>query len=141
MSENPVLRVFTGQTLFGRLFAKTRNGFAWTAELVDGDHQGKTAEAGTLLDAAYRLLKAADEEHNGHANIETWQVRLHLEATKGRRLRAKDAARKGGADGLKDHVEDMLYGTEELPLMGIDLLGCALARVDWKAIAEYLLEG
>jgi len=97
------------------------------------------------------------ETYNGWANYETWVVKLWMDNEQGsqeffREMTKEVIAnpRQGNkvltdaeyalidlADALKEHFED---NTPETVGIYADLLNAALSEVDWREIAEALLE-
>ena len=79
------------------------------------------------------------DSYNGWANYETWLVNLWLTNDP----ESREASRRiaaNGAEALKDWVEDWTAEDIEQSSMTADLLGAVLSRVDWREIAESLIE-
>lgn len=97
------------------------------------------------------------KEYNGWTNYETWVVNLwmdneertndywieiaedvyHHEAEEQQHFTKMEDAACILADRLKDHHEE---NRPELPGVYGDLIGAALSEVNWREIAEHLLE-
>jgi len=90
-------------------------------------------------------MSADDRGYNGWPTYETWLVNLWLgndpatDATC-RELAAWADSAAGAAEALKDLVEEGSPFQEQSGLY-VDLLGAALARVDWRALAEHYRRG
>lgn len=85
----------------------------------------------------------SDKTYNGWSNYETWAVKLWLDNDQGTQELMQDMARHERtayklADALKDMIED---NTPDLGAsMYADLLNAALSEVDYREIAENILE-
>ena len=76
-------------------------------------------------------------EYEGWRNYETWAVNLWLANDEGiyngaRELDLSDDAERE----LRDYVESILWGDEAPAGLAADLIGHALAYVDWAAVVE-----
>ncbi len=85
-------------------------------------------------------------EYNGWRNFETWLVNLWLSSdTPELYEEARGAARQlleegHHPDAFREFVEDYALGDEPPASLGTDLIGGALAVVDWRAVVESLTE-
>ena len=79
------------------------------------------------------------EEYNGWSGYETWLVNLWLTNEPGSYEASREVA-ANGAEAIKDLVEDWTSEGIEPSSMVADLLGAALSRVNWREIAESLIE-
>jgi len=102
---------------------------------------------------------AEDTTYNGWANRETWLVALWINNDQGWQESVHDAILEGNrhnvdadlnaadllaweaGDIVKDNVEEMTYGEDAALVAGLaaDLLGTALAAVDWTEIGASFL--
>jgi hypothetical protein len=102
-------------------------------------------------------MKMNHKEYNGWTNYETWVVNLWMDNEEGihdywlevAEDAYSDEAKEQNhfskiedaacilADRLKDHHEE---NRPELPGVYGDLIGAALSEVNWREIAEHLLE-
>jgi len=83
------------------------------------------------------------KEYNGYTNYQTWNVALWIDNDEGMYDYAHEMAAELEkpsriADWLKDYIEELNPVTDAS--MFSDLMGHALASVDWYEIAENLLE-
>jgi len=102
--------------------------------------------------------KGGDTRYNGWKNYETWNVKLWMdndsgsqsywnerateiakEAKKSQYLTKKEEATRTLADELKEYHEENNPLSDQ-PSTYSDLLGSALSNVDWREVAESLLE-
>lgn len=116
------------------------------------------------LRAMAREDRMSDKRHNGWANYETWACNLWMSNEQGDQEHfaslAQEAYDMAQADGtftrderaciqlcdmLKSHFEDtmadMLEEGNASCSLWADLLGAALSEVNWKEIADALLDG
>ena len=92
-----------------------------------------------------------EKGYNGWTNYETWAVMLWMDNDEGSQRFFEDLARahvgESGKDkaayGLSQAIKDeIMCGAPDLGAsMYADLLGSALDNVDWREIAESLIEG
>ena len=100
----------------------------------------------------------ADTTYNGWHNYETWLVNLWMDNEKGSQeffretakeiydetdayntgLNKQEHARRRFADWLKQYYEEEML--PELPGVYCDLLGAALASVNWDEIARHYID-
>jgi hypothetical protein len=84
------------------------------------------------------------EGYNGWKNYETWAVKLWMDNDEGTQGLYADMARRHGENvhslalAVKDEVLDL--APDLGASMYADLLGSALDSVDWREIAESLIE-
>ena len=95
-------------------------------------------------------MNKMSEKYNGWANYPTWCVMLWLDNDPGlydesRRIALEDY--ELGIyrdDAIKQFVEDLIFEIGQSSIVGAsmeaDLLGWALAMVDWREISDALLE-
>lgn len=97
---------------------------------------------------------ADEQDYNGWKNYATWCVNLWLGNEEGLYLETLAMVREGREDRralestyslanrLRGYVEDLpeAAGVLETASFASDLLGAALAEVDWFTIAEHLIE-
>ena len=87
-------------------------------------------------------------EYNGWANYPTWNIHLWLTNEEGLYYQALEIVNQEYTynvhrdDALKAYVEDLIYEHDLYPPSGMtaDLLGWALAQVDWREITDALRE-
>jgi len=80
--------------------------------------------------------------YNGWPNYETWAVYTHLTNTEALYHTAQEMAR-GGDEILKNYVEDLTnecIGEGLGRLLVQDVVDSFLRQVDWRRLAEALLE-
>lgn len=82
-----------------------------------------------------------DTTYNGWTNRETWCVNLWLgneQATHSdiQNIVSESAELYQAGDAISSYVEQLLGEERTTATMSADLLGCALARVNWREIAE-----
>ena len=82
---------------------------------------------------------ATENTYNGWTNYETWLTHLWLTNDPGTDSAAREIAAEG-TDALQEWVTDWV--TESIPASSLaaDLIGAALCEVNWREIAESLLE-
>ena len=80
-----------------------------------------------------------ENTYNGWSTYETWLVNIWLTNDPSTYTAARETA-ADGARALREWVED--WATETVPPSSLtaDLIGAALAEVDWDEITESLLE-
>ena len=83
-------------------------------------------------------------EYNGYTNYQTWNVQMWIDNDQGlyeysREIAADLEKPSRIADWLKDYIEDMNPVNDQASMF-TDIMGHALASVDWYEIAENLLE-
>jgi hypothetical protein len=95
------------------------------------------------------------ESYNGWTNYQTWAVALWLDNDEGTNEAVADLARAwegesrdgGTVSDLAESIREYVHGfpsveaVEERPSLAADLLGFALASVDWFQIAQGAAEG
>ena len=84
------------------------------------------------------------KEYNGYTNYQTWNVQLWIDNDQGTynlvRETAQDLEKPSRvADWLKDFIEESNPLADDASMFS-DLMGHALACVDWYEIAENVLE-
>lgn len=83
-----------------------------------------------------------DEGYNGWTNYQTWNVALWLDNDQGLCDMAREIASRDYEynferdDALREFVEELADGTLSQASMASDLLGHAIAYVNWTEIAE-----
>lgn len=88
---------------------------------------------------------ATDDTYQGWSNRETWCVALWLNNEQALQEGARAACNTDGemiheaAQSLEDYVDDLLED-EALKGMMVDIVNCALARVNWPEIATTFRE-
>lgn len=96
-----------------------------------------------------------DKTHNGWTNYETWVVGMYLDGNydgEGTYLDALELARQRNgeednttrtrvlAEDLEEFVQQTIFGDEAPATIATDLLGKALANVNWRELAESKLQ-
>jgi hypothetical protein len=137
------LQVLQGKTRIGRVYLH-KHGQAWKATAVETEGT-PSAEGVNMLDAAYDVMNAQIEQHNGAPNYETWLARVWMfdnderTASNARRNARAVASTSEAADALQDYALRMTANNSRNGFLA-EIIGAYFVRVDWHYLAEIARE-